>query len=84
MAILSVKAVGDSLVHNFMALQAHRLQFVGRKHDIASDKFVILSEGEVVEFRHEYKQAVLAGDLECMDDESRILCGLPLAKVSKK
>ncbi len=85
--VLKVRAVGDSLVHNFNAMQVGRLQFVGRKFDKESDEFVILPDGEEVTFRAEYIQAVQAGELEALDDETCKLCGLPplaIVKVSKK
>lgn len=82
--ILKVKAVGESLVHNFNAFAAGRLQFVGRKFDLKSDSWLILPEGEEVPFRAEYLHAVKEGDLEPLDDETCRLCGVPALKALKK
>lgn len=75
---LRVKAVGDSRTHNFEAMRAGRLQFVGRKYDPATEDWTtILPDGEEVPFRFEYVQAIKEGNLEPLDDETCRHCGLP-------
>lgn len=76
---LNVRPKGTAMVHNFEALDAGILRFVGRKHDPSvgpNGGWVPTGQPELVPDRHEYRHAIKAGDLEAADETTAKACGV--------
>jgi len=84
---LKVKAAHTALVQNYEAMDAGVRRFIGRRLDPSLGEcggWVPKEEGEVIPFRAEYVQAVKDGDLEVMDQESALLCGIKFSQITNK
>ena len=75
--VLTVYASDNgSLVVNIAALEANIRRFVGRVYDEEVKGFVKKSEPETLAYKHEYRQAVIDGDLVAANQETADICGV--------
>jgi len=95
---LCVRAKGQALVHNFEALEAGILRFVGWRRDSTLGEPVTQADGTVVTpggwvhtgepvevpNRHEYRHALIVGDLEPADEATARAVGLPFTPAEVK
>lgn len=76
LSTLRFYAQGEPLVQNFERLDANISSFVGRRYDLATNKFKSTGEAEEVPNRFEYRKACQDGELAPADAETAKECGV--------
>lgn len=80
MKTLTVKASGMALVTDYEALKSGVRRFIGRQFDPShgpAGGWPMKTEPSEIPYRHEYKQALVEGDLLPANKETAAHCGLP-------
>lgn len=83
MKTLKVRAVEESLVQDYKAMQDGVRRFIGRKFDADAGGWILLEciveVPNIAEYRHEIKQ----GNLIAADYQTATLCGVSLHNIEQ-